>query len=106
MLHLLRVDRQDPRHLPLIRRKERLRRLIDRNKCPSLLLAQHIPTKGTALFDQVCKWDMEGIVCKKKASEYSAAAGWLKVINPGYTQHDGRQEMFTAFKERSRRATR
>jgi len=62
------------------------------------MFAQHIEAKGTALFDQVCKWDMEGIVCKRKISEYSATAGWRKVLNSGYTQYEGRHEMFTAFK--------
>lgn len=95
---LLWLNGEDLRHLPLIRRKERLRRLIDRNKCASLLFAQHVQTRGEALFDQVCKWDMEGIVAKRRSSEYSALAGWLKVMNPDYTQHEGRHEMFTAFR--------
>jgi ATP-dependent DNA ligase len=62
------------------------------------MFAQHIETRGTALFKQVCNWDMEGIVCKWKASEYSGTAGWLKVMNPDYTQHKGRHEMFTNFR--------
>jgi bifunctional non-homologous end joining protein LigD len=85
---LLWLNGEDLRQLPLLRRKERLRRLIDRNKCTSLMFAQHIEGKGTALFDQVCKWDMEGIICKRKTGEYSATAGWLKVRNPSYTQHE------------------
>jgi bifunctional non-homologous end joining protein LigD len=100
---LLWMNGEDLRQLPLVRRKERLRRLIDRNKCSSIMYAQHIPTKGTALFTQVCKWDMEGIICKRKQSPYSDP--WLKVMNPDYTQHEGRHEMFTAFKGRVR-ATR
>lgn len=53
---LLFLNGEDLRHLPLVRRKERLRRLADRNKGASLMFAQHIPSKGTALFGQVCKW--------------------------------------------------
>lgn len=98
---LLWLNGEDFRQLPLIRRKERLRRLIDRNRCPSLLFAQHIPTKGTALFKQVVHWDMEGIVCKRKDGTYSATAQWLKVLNPEYTQHEGRHDMFTKFREHS-----
>jgi ATP-dependent DNA ligase len=101
---LLWLNGEDLRHLPLVRRKERLRRLIDRNKCASLMFAQHIEGKGTALFNQILKWDMEGIICKRKTSEYSTTAGWLKVMNPGYTQHEGRQDMFTKFLERSTHA--
>jgi bifunctional non-homologous end joining protein LigD len=97
---LLFLNGQDMRNLPLVERKARLRRLIDRNKCAAVLFAQHIETKGTALFKQVCKWDMEGVICKRKDSEYSATAGWLKVMNPAYTQHEGRHEMFTSFRER------
>jgi hypothetical protein len=43
---------------------------------------------------------MEGMVCKRKTGAYSATAGWLKVLNPDYTQHEGRHEMFTKFRER------
>jgi ATP-dependent DNA ligase len=57
------------------------------------MFAQHIETKGKALFDQVCHWDMEGIVAKKKDTTYSAMAGWRKVL-PAYAQRDGRHEMF------------
>jgi ATP-dependent DNA ligase len=94
---LLWLNGEDLRQLPLLRRKERLRRLIDRSRCPAALFAQHIPSKGTALFAQVCKWDMEGVVCKRKHSPYSDP--WLKVLNPDYTQHEGRHEMFTKFRE-------
>lgn len=52
-----------------------VRRIVDRSNCPSLLFAQHIPTKGTALFKQVVHWDMEGIVCKRKLAPYAPDAG-------------------------------
>jgi bifunctional non-homologous end joining protein LigD len=97
---LLWLNGEDLRHLPLVRRKERLRRLIDRGKCASLMFAQHIETRGKAVFDQVCHWDMEGMIAKRKTGEYSATAGWLKVMNPDYTQHERRQDMFTAFHEK------
>ena len=32
----------DPIHLPLVQHKERLRRLIDENKCASVMFAQYI----------------------------------------------------------------
>jgi bifunctional non-homologous end joining protein LigD len=96
---LLFLNGEDLRQLPLVRRKERLRRLIDRSKCASVMFAQHIETRGKALFAQVCKWDMEGVVCKRRSSDYSSLAGWLKVMNPDYTQHEGRHEMFTKFRK-------
>jgi bifunctional non-homologous end joining protein LigD len=97
---LLFLNGEDLRLLPLLRRKERLRRIIDRNNCASLLFAQHIPTKGTALFKQVRHWDMEGMICKRKDSLYSSTAGWLKVLNSDYTQHIGRHELFTKLHEK------
>jgi ATP-dependent DNA ligase len=64
------------------------------------MFAQHIEARGKALFKQVCKWDMEGVVCKRKTGAYSHTAGWLKIMNPDYTQHEGRHEMFTKVRER------
>lgn len=81
----------------LVQRKLRLRNLIDRSESPSIIYAQHIETNGTKLYQEICKRDLEGIVCKRKRSEYSAN-GWLKVLNPKYTQHEGRHEMFTKFR--------
>jgi ATP-dependent DNA ligase len=60
---------------------------------------------GMALYREICERDLEGIVAKRRDSVYSPAGQWLKILNPNYTQHNGRQEKFTAFKERSRRAT-
>jgi bifunctional non-homologous end joining protein LigD len=94
------MNGEDLRQMPLLRRKERLRRLIDRSRCPAALFAQHIPSKGTALFAQVQHWDMEGIIAKRKDSVYSPNSEWLKIMNPDYTQHEGRHEMFTKFHER------
>ena len=45
---LLWLNGEDIRPLPLLSRKERLRRLIDRHECSLLLFAQHVPTRGTA----------------------------------------------------------
>ena len=89
----------------LVQRKLRLRNLIDRSESPSIIYAQHIETNGTKLHQEICKRDLEGIVCKRKHSVYSAN-GWLKVLNPNYTQHNGRHEMFTKFRERHVHALR
>jgi hypothetical protein len=37
---------------------------------------------------------------KRKDDVYSSTAGWLKVMSSDYAQHEGRQEMFTAFYEK------
>jgi hypothetical protein len=42
-----------------------------------------------------CQQDLEGIVIKAARGPYNEAPrGWLKVINPNYSQHRGRREMF------------
>jgi hypothetical protein len=103
---LLWPNGMDLRRLPLIRRKERLRKLVEKAKSPAIIYAQHIEKNGTALYREICQRDLEGIVSKKRDGVYSSTAGWLKIMNPGYTQHDGRQEMFTKFRERSARGHR
>ena len=102
---LLFLNNQDLRQLPLIQRKARLRKLIEKSRCPVILYAQHVEEHGTGLYREICRRDLEGIICKRKRSEYSATAGWLKVMNPNYTQHEGRHEMFTTFHKKSQRQT-
>jgi bifunctional non-homologous end joining protein LigD len=98
---LLWLKGRDLRQLPLIERKKRLRQLIAKSDCERVIYAQHIEQRGTKFFRAICKNDLEGIVCKRKDGIYSAVGGWLKVLNPACTQHNGRHEMFTAFKERA-----
>jgi ATP-dependent DNA ligase len=64
-----------------------------------------VEVQGKLLFEEVCKRNLEGMVCKRKASIY-AEHGWIKVKNPHYTQAEGRHEMFTAFRERPGRKSR
>jgi bifunctional non-homologous end joining protein LigD len=100
------LNGKDLRQLPLIERKKQLHELISRSDCDRIIYAQHIRQHGTALYQEICYRDLEGMVCKRKNSTYSSAGNWLKVLNPNYTQHEGRHEKFTAFKERThRRAT-
>jgi bifunctional non-homologous end joining protein LigD len=89
----------DLRQTPLIERKKKLRRLIEGSDCSEIIYAQHVERDGKLLFQEVCERNLEGIVCKRKASVY-AEHGWLKVKNPHYTQSEGRHEMFEAFHER------
>ena len=101
---LLWLNGRDLRHLPLVQRKERLRKLIENTKSPAVIYAQHVERNGTALYREICKRDLEGMVCKRKDGAYSCASVWFKVVNPNYTQHEGRHEMFTKFRERPARA--
>jgi ATP-dependent DNA ligase len=93
------------RQSPLVERKKKLKRLIERSKCSEILYAQHIERKGKLLFEEVRERNLEGIVAKRRMSVY-ADHGWLKIKNPKYTQEEGRHDMFTAFKERGARVPR
>jgi bifunctional non-homologous end joining protein LigD len=102
---LLWLNGHDLRQLPLIERKKQLHKLIANSECDRVVYAQHIIKRGIALYQEICERELEGMVCKRTDGVYTSAAHWLKVLNPNYTQQEGRHEKFTAFKERSRRAT-
>src|SRR5258706_75537 len=87
-----------PQH---IARKKKLHKSTLTSRCDRIIYAQHIAGRGTALYREICERDLEGMVCKDGA--YTSAAHWLKVLNPNYTQHEGRHEKFTAFHERAGR---
>jgi ATP-dependent DNA ligase len=44
--------------------------------------------------------DLEGIVAKRLADPYGPRARWLKIKNPGYSQAEGRGELFNQGRER------
>ena len=59
--------------------------------------AEHVERSGTALFQQVCELDLEGIVAKQKFGPYVAEreqSTWFKILNPKYSQREGREELF------------
>ena len=60
-------------------------------------LVDHLEERGCALFDKACAMDLEGIVAKLKQSPYvvkERSRDWVKIKNPGYSQADGREELF------------
>jgi bifunctional non-homologous end joining protein LigD len=93
------LDGADLRQTPLIERKKRLQKLIERSKCPEILYAQHIERDDKLLFKEVRERNLEGIVAKRRMGVY-AEHGWLKIKNSGYSQAVGRQDMFQAFRTR------
>jgi bifunctional non-homologous end joining protein LigD len=103
---LVYLNGEDARMLPLIERKGRLRKLIFRSQIPGVVCAGYVEERGTALFEEVCQRDLEGIVAKPKNSAYSVNGRWLKIKNANYSQAEGRHEMFTAFREHSSFASR
>ena len=102
---LLWLNGKDLRGLPLVERKIRLRKLIEKSDCERIIYTQHIEMRGCVLYRAICKKDLEGIVCKKKDGSYSVSGQWLKVLNPNYTQHEDRHEIFTALQSRAGRVS-
>ena len=103
---LLWLNGKDLRQLPLIERKIRLRKLIEKSDCWRIIYVPHIGMRGCVLYRAICKKDLEGIVAKRRDSVYSVSGHWLVVLNPNYTQLEGRHEKFTASHSRLGRALR
>ncbi len=90
---LLWLDGADLRPRPLAERKQLLGDLLPEDTGPLykiLTLEEH----GRALFSAIRKMDLEGIVAKRKTDPYGPAASWYKIKNPGYSQGDGRVDLF------------
>src|SRR6266581_2678930 len=93
---LLINDGKDLRTERLLDRKQELRRLLAR-ACAPLKYTEYIDGCGTALFQRVCELDLEGIVAKQKSAPYVTEreqSTWYKILNRGYSQKDGREELF------------
>ncbi len=105
---LLWVDGEDLRELPLIERKKRLRRVIpqhdpqqhpqrDPQQHPHLLHVDFVWEKGRELFALACERDLEGVVGKWAKGSYQSdgrSTSWVKIKNPGYSQAEGKAELF------------
>jgi bifunctional non-homologous end joining protein LigD len=88
---LLWLNGEDLRARPLIERKRLLRSLVPEQ--PSVLLyADHVERNGIEFFRLTCEQDLEGIVAKLKHGQYGEK--WFKIRNPGYSQREGRRELF------------
>jgi bifunctional non-homologous end joining protein LigD len=76
---------QDYRSLldePLIARRERLANIIASWSHPQIVCSTGIIGAGRALFAQVCRQNIEGIVAKKLSSKYlpgKRGAAWIKI---------------------------
>jgi bifunctional non-homologous end joining protein LigD len=94
---LLYLNGKDLRTLPLIERKARLKKLLQRKRSRILYL-DHVESDGQLLFDQIVAMDLEGIVCKRKDSPYKVTERpsryWIKIKNSRYSQLEGREELF------------
>lgn len=86
----LSFDGRDLRPLPLLERKKALQRVVKDH--PRILFARHIERNGCDLFKLVCESDLEGIVAKHRTGAYGQ--DWFKIRNGGYSQYEGRHELF------------
>ena len=91
---ILRLDGKDLRALPLLRRKQILRRIVPMQPAP-LLYVDHFAGRGVDLFRAVCEQDLEGIVAKHKRGLYTPEeTSWVKIKNRSYSQAEDRHEFF------------
>jgi bifunctional non-homologous end joining protein LigD len=87
------LDGRDLRGLPLAKRKQHLDTALP-YESPEVFRTMVVAEHGLALFEAVKRLDLEGVVAKRKADPYGAALPWYKVLNPGYSQKEGRGELF------------
>lgn len=89
--------------LSLLERKEILKKLIP--KSTVVLYCDHVEEHGKALWGELLKMDLEGMIAKKKKSKYSPgkrSSDWLKIKNiktqeaiiVGYTSPKGTRNYF------------
>ena len=91
---ILWLDGRDLRDLPLVKRKQILRRIVPMQPAP-ILYADHFEACGVDLFRAVCEQDLEGIVAKRRDGLYTPEeTSWVKIKNRSYSQAEGRHEFF------------
>lgn len=94
---LLRLEGKDLRSLPLVERKAKLEKLIPARSA-YLGYVTHWTERGKALFEEIKKRDLEGIVAKRADAPYGPNTTWYKIKNPNYTQTAGRNDLFEKFR--------
>jgi bifunctional non-homologous end joining protein LigD len=90
---LLWLDGADLRPLPLSERRLRLHSVVPKGSA-SVSEALSVVGRGCELFDLMCTNDLEGIVAKRLADPYNSRVRWLKIKNRGYSQEQGRADLF------------
>ncbi|WP_411887752.1 DNA ligase D [Hydrocarboniphaga effusa] len=78
---LLFVDGEDLRPLPLLARKERLRKLLGAKPTWPLAYSAHLESDGRTALTQACHAGLEGLIAKRAASPYEGgrSSSWLKL---------------------------
>ena len=77
---LLHLDGDDLRPKPLLQRKAALATLLAAPEA-SARLSEYVIGDGPAVFDQVCRMGLEGILCKRIDATYQSGrtSTWLKI---------------------------
>jgi bifunctional non-homologous end joining protein LigD len=83
------INGRDLRALPLRRRKRELEKLATTGQVQTVET-----TKDPGLIDAVTQMDHEGIVAKRAADPYAITTEWLKIKHAGYSQKEGRADLF------------
>ena len=84
---LLMSDGRDLRTEGLTDRKHELRRLLSKVSVFRMRYVEHVEQQGTALFERVCKMDLEGVVAKHSFGNYVTErerTTWFKIKNRSY----------------------
>jgi bifunctional non-homologous end joining protein LigD len=79
---IIHLDGEDLTPLPLVERKERLRRALGPDPPPPFRWVDHVVGDGAAFFAEACRLRIEGIVSKLRASPYKLGARnatWQKI---------------------------
>jgi len=100
---ILELDGKSLSGLPLVERKERLRKLIPESSI--IRYCDHVEHDGKIFFKEMQKLNLEGMIAKKKDSRYypgKRSADWLKIKNihtqeaviVGFTDPKGSRQYF------------
>jgi len=83
----------DLRPLPLSERRQALQAVLPKG---SAIVSEPLSVEGRGreLFDLMCANDLEGVVAKRLADPYDPRVRWLKIKNRGYSQKEGRGDLF------------
>jgi bifunctional non-homologous end joining protein LigD len=105
LFDILWIDGKDLTTLPLVRRKEILKKVIPENE--TIRISEMFESTGTEFYDIAKQMGLEGIMAKKSDSLYhpgERTKEWLKikiskhqeVIIGGYTQNEGSSKLFSS----------
>jgi len=87
---VLNVEGADVRAMPLKDRRAILDRIAERY---GIQKSELFFGCGKSLFKAVCEFDLEGILAKKLDDPYDPdRTKWWKILNPSYSQKEGRSE--------------